>query len=191
MKTLQFSTFRNVFLLFLVFSLPSMAQMNYSLAPNPDLKITGTSTIHDWEMVSSTAKGEGQFSINAGKVSAAKNVSIVMPAESIKSGKSGMDKNAYSAMKSKEFKDVKFTLKAFCPKGNGFEATGDFIIAGVTNTVKFPVTINQTSSNINVKGFYPFKLTDFKIDPPTALLGTVKTGDEVSIHFNVTFQPSK
>jgi hypothetical protein len=28
-------------------------------------------------------------------------------------------------------------------------------------------------------------MTDFKIDPPTALMGTMKTGDEITISFNV------
>jgi hypothetical protein len=32
-------------------------------------------------------------------------------------------------------------------------------------------------------------MTDFGIDPPTALLGTLKTRDEVTVYFDVTVSP--
>jgi polyisoprenoid-binding protein YceI len=161
------------------------------LASGAELKISGTSSLHDWDMVSSTATGKGEFVLENGKIKEVKTTTLEMPAESIKSGKSAMDKNAYAALKTKEHKQVKFSLKEFVQKGDAFEASGNFTIAGVTKTVSFPVSFSKTGDKINFKGSYPFKLTDFNIDPPTALFGTVKTGNEVRIHFNVTFQPNK
>ncbi|MFN3800198.1 YceI family protein [Belliella pelovolcani] len=173
------------------FNYSVFAQSDFSLVSGADLKVTGTSTLHDWDMKSSTATGKAQITLENGKVVNVKNVTITMPAESIKSGKSGMDKNAYTALKTKNHKDVKFTLKELIAKGNGFEATGDFTIAGVTKSAKFPVTASVAGDKVTFKGQHDFKLTDYNIDPPTALMGTVKTGNEVSIHFNVTFQPTK
>ncbi|WP_089239866.1 YceI family protein [Belliella buryatensis] len=176
---------------FFLFNYATFAQSDFTLASGADLKVTGTSTLHDWDMKSSTATGKAQITLESGKVVNAKNVTITMPAESIKSGKSGMDKNAYAALKTKDHKDVKFSLKELVVKGAGFEAIGDFTIAGVTKSAKFPVTANLTGEKVTFKGQHDFKLTDYNIDPPTALMGTVKTGNEVSIHFNVTFQPTK
>jgi len=31
-------------------------------------------------------------------------------------------------------------------------------------------------------------MTEFGIEPPTAIFGTLKTGDEISIDFNVVFK---
>lgn len=191
MNILKFCQTQIILIGLIALSFPAFAQVNYSLAPGAELKLSGTSSLHDWDMVSSTATGKAEFVLESGKLTDVKSATIEMPAESIKSGKSAMDKNAYTAMKTKDHKQVKFALKNFTQKGNGYDAVGDLTIAGVTKTVSLPVTFSKTGDKINFKGSHPFKLTDFNIDPPTALFGTVKTGNEVSIHFNVTFQPTK
>lgn len=191
MNILRYCKFQLILIGLLALSLPAFAQVNYTIAPVAELKISGTSSLHDWDMVSSTATGKAEFVIESGKLMDVKTATIEMPAESIKSGKNAMDKNAYAALKTKDNKQVKFTLKEFTQKGSGYEASGNFTIAGVTKTVSFPVSLSKSGEKINFKGTHPFKLTDFNIDPPTALFGTVKTGNEVSIHFNVTFQPTK
>ncbi len=192
MKKLSFSIIKiTLIAAFVFFNHALIAQSDYILGSGAELKVTGTSTLHDWDMKSGSATGKAQITLESGKVANAKNVTISMPAESIKSGKSGMDKNAYAALKTKTHKDVKFTLKELVTKGAGYEAVGDFTIAGVTKSAKFPVTASISGDKVNFKGQHDFKLTDYNIDPPTALMGTVKTGNEVSIHFNITFQPTK
>ncbi|MCH7412218.1 YceI family protein [Belliella sp. R4-6] len=192
MKTNNFSILKITMLAALVFlNLSAFGQTNYSLSSNPELKVTGTSTLHDWDMKSSTATGKAQISLENSKIDKITNVTIIMPAESIKSGKGGMDRNAYAALNTKNHKEVKFNLKELVAKGSSYEAIGDFTIAGVTKAAKFPVTATISGEKVTVKGKHDFKLTDYSIDPPTALMGTVKTGNEVSIHFNVTFQPTK
>lgn len=192
MKTNSFSILKTTMIAALIlFSVSAFAQVNYTLSANPDLKVSGTSTLHDWDMKSSTATGKAEITLGNAKVVSIKNVTLTMPAESIKSGKGGMDKNAYAALDTKKHKEVKFNLKEFVAKGTSYEAVGDFTIAGVTKAAKFPVTATVVGDKVTFKGKHDFKLTDYNVDPPTALLGTVKTGNEVSIHFNVTFQPTK
>jgi len=36
-----------------------------------------------------------------------------------------------------------------------------------------------------VTGSYKFKMSSFGIDPPRAMLGTIRTGDEVTIKFKI------
>lgn len=192
MKTFCFSIIKiTLFAGLILFNLSAIAQVNYTLSSNPDLKVSGTSSLHDWEMTSTTATGKAEITLENGKVGNIKNVTLIMPAESIKSGKSGMDKNAYAALKTKEYKDVKFSLKEFVAKGSSYEVVGEFTIAGVTKAAKFPVTATVSGDKVTFKGKHDFNLTDFSVDPPTALFGTVKTGNEVSVHFSVTFQPTK
>ncbi|MCH7408355.1 YceI family protein [Belliella sp. DSM 111904] len=192
MRKFSFSIIHIMFLAaMMIFHNTTFAQTNYTLATGSTLKVTGTSTLHDWEMVSSTASGKAKFTLESGKVTGAKDLVVTMPAESIKSGKNGMDKNAYSALNTKTHKEVKFVLKELVSVATGFQAVGDFTIAGVTQTAKFPVTYAVSGEKITFKGKYDCKLSDFKIDPPTALMGTVKTGNEVSIHFDIAFQPTK
>ncbi|MCH7403220.1 YceI family protein [Belliella kenyensis] len=192
MKKFSFSIIHIMFLAaMMIFHNSTFAQTNYTIASGSTLKVSGTSTLHDWEMVSNTATGKAKFSLENGKVMNAKDLIVTMPAESIKSGKNGMDKNAYSALNTKTHKEVKFVLKELVTLSSGFQAVGDFTIAGVTQSAKFPVNYTVSGEKINFKGKYDCKLTDYKIDPPTALMGTVKTGNEVSIHFDISFQPTK
>ena len=59
------------------------------------------------------------------------------------------------------------------------------IIGGTKREFKTKVKISYTNGKIMLSGEKDFKLTDFNIEPPTAVFGTIKTGDEVVIHYNI------
>ena len=174
----------------LLFVFGASAQSNFKLADKPNLKVSGTSTLHDWDMVSEQATGEAQFVLEGNTLKEIKKLRIEMPAESIKSGKGGMDKNAYSALETKKHKIVLFELENLVKvEGKSWTAKGNFTIAEVKKPATFPVTAKSEANGYRFTGSHTFKLTDFNVDPPTALMGTIKTGDEMSIHFNVVFNP--
>jgi polyisoprenoid-binding protein YceI len=60
-------------------------------------------------------------------------------------------------------------------------------IAGVAKEVKFKTKYDVDGNQITFKGSYTFKMTDFNIDPPTAVMGTIKTGDEVTVRLEIVF----
>ncbi|WP_333694327.1 YceI family protein [Flavobacterium sp.] len=170
-------------------SLGAQSQTNYTVQPNSKLKITGTSSLHDWEMVSSAASGKAVLEVANTELKAIKSITVEMQAESLKSGKSGMDKNAYKALKTDQFKTVKFELKsAVLVKEGEWTFTGTFTIAGVSKPAVFKVLAKTVAGVTTFDGSYKCKLTDFGIKPPTALMGTVKTGDDVTFVFNVAFK---
>jgi hypothetical protein len=35
------------------------------------------------------------------------------------------------------------------------------------------------------------KMTEYKMEPPTAMMGTIKVGDEVTVNFDITVTPNK
>src|SRR5690606_30761184 len=121
-----------------ILSFPMSAQVKYQVGPNPELKVSGTSTLHDWEMVSIQATGEGILIQQGGYLQEIKSLNIQMPAESIKSGKGAMDNNTYAALDTKKHKQIKFTLSDITKTGdNSWKAKGKFTIAGVTNDASF------------------------------------------------------
>lgn len=166
------------------------AQVKYTLAPSPELKVEGGSSLHDWDMTSNTAKGEGQFIMEGNQFKGVRSLQVTMEAESLKSGTRGLDANAYKALDTKKNKEVRFTLRELTGSGSSYQAKGDFTIAGVTKPASFPVKVSQNGNRVTFEGSYNTKLTDYSIDPPTALLGTVKTRDEITIKFKTTFQPN-
>lgn len=166
----------------------SFGQKTFQLDGKPELKVSGTSTLHDWDMPSSTATGTMVATETAGKLTDIKSLSIDMPSESIKSGKKGMDKKAYEALKTNKHKTVQFDLKSASKAGDTWTLVGTFNIAGVTKQVSIKAKETVASGTYTLAGFHAFKLTDYGIEPPKAMMGTIKTGDDVKIAFNVKFK---
>lgn len=178
-----------IFSLLFVFAIQfGFAQSTLQLQGNPELVVSGTSSLHDWDMPSDQASGTMIAKTDSGKLKAIKSIEIIMPAESIKSGKKAMDKKAYDALKTKNHKSVVFKLTNAVKSGDSWILEGTFQIAGVAKNVKIKTKETSASGTYGLSGSYEFKLTDYDVTPPTALMGTVKTGDEVKISFNVKFK---
>ncbi|EPR65510.1 hypothetical protein ADICYQ_5431 [Cyclobacterium qasimii M12-11B] len=62
-------------------------------------------------------------------------------------------------------------------------------MAGNTQTVSFLLKILTEGESISLSGSADVKLTDFKVDPPTAVFGTIKTGDEMTINIKMKLNP--
>ncbi|WP_245579242.1 YceI family protein [Algoriphagus mannitolivorans] len=178
-----------IFFLFLG-TIEGFSQAKYQLAPNSQLKVEGGSTLHDWHMETKTAKGEGLFVVEAGQFKSAKSLTVQFQAETLKSGTKGLDNNAYKALNTQQYKEIRFVLKELTGSGTSFMAKGDLTIAGVTKPVGFPVKLTSAGDKFTFEGSLDTKLTAFSITPPTALMGTVKTDDEVKLSFKTTFQPT-
>ncbi len=166
------------------------SQTNFTLAGSPLFKVEGGSSLHDWEMISEKGVGQGVFVLENGQFKTAKSLSVSFVAETLKSGTKGLDSNAYKALKTDKNKEVRFALKDLSGQGANLMAKGDLTIAGVTKAVSFPVKMSSAGNKLTFEGSMQTRLTNFSITPPTALLGTVKTDDEIKLSFKSTFQPT-
>ena len=180
-----------IILFFLTFNLISAQQFNL-LNGESKLTVLGTSSLHDWHVTAENQSGKIVFkNLETGEIEKC-NVEIV--AESLKSGKSSMDKNIYKALKTDSYKTISFQLvevKETVNKGNGkftVHTQGDLTIAGVKKRVSLDFTTTIADNKITLVGEKKFKMTDFKIDPPKAMFGTITTGDEVTIKFSTIFK---
>lgn len=166
------------------------SQTNYVLSASPLFKVEGGSSLHDWEMISEAGKGEGVFILENGKFKTVKSLSVSFVAETLKSGTKGLDTNAYKALQTDKNKEIRFVLKELTGQGTSLTAKGDLTIAGVTKPVSFPVKMSAVGTKMTFEGSLETRLTNFSVTPPTALLGTVKTHDEIKLSFKSTFQPT-
>lgn len=153
--------------------------------------VKGTSTLHDWE--SNVEKTDTQITVNNLSDVNIETLYVTIDALSIKSGKNIMDKLTYKALKVEEHPEIKFIFKKgkIVEQNETFidiELNGDLTIAGVAKNVTVLTKINKNGETIVLKGSHKLKMTDFGITPPKALLGTIKTGDEITIEFNLIFQ---
>ncbi|WP_250434301.1 YceI family protein [Hanstruepera flava] len=155
------------------------------------MSIFGTSSLHDWEETVEEQSGNIELN-NNGEINISNlNVSIV--AESIKSGKSAMDKNTYKALDTKNHKTITFKMnesKKVTDLGNSqYQVTvsGKLSVSGVTKTVDLSFKMTLASNTVTLEGEKTFNMKDFGIEPPKALLGTITTGEDVTIKFKSIF----
>lgn len=180
-------------LMLLITSQVSVAQ-NYSLN-NAASKITidGTSNIHDWQITSEEQQGKLVAVVDEGQLVKINQLDFSVKAEGLKSGKGGMDKNTYKALNTDKYRDISFSLTKVnsvdCTTTGNCKVTlnGNLTIAGTTKPVDLVLDAKVNGNSIVLSGNKKFKMTEFKIDPPKALFGTITTGDEVNIKFNTVF----
>lgn len=181
-------------LLIMLLSVQFSVAQTYNLSNNSStLKVDGTSNLHDWSITSNNQKGKMTAEVKDGKVTKIQALEFSVATESLKSGKSGMDKNTYKALKSDKHKQITFTMNNVkslnCSSANSCKATvnGNLNIAGVSKSVDITFDIKVSGSSITLTGNRKIKMTDYKVDPPTAMLGTITTGNEVNVIFKSVF----
>ncbi|MCF8307544.1 MAG: YceI family protein [Bacteroidales bacterium] len=158
---------------------------------NSEVTITGTSTLHDWEIDVNefSGKAEGKFQAEEPQISAAK---LSFQVASFESGKNAMDKNVYEALEKEDHPEVTFELKdtqqiQSTTDNYDISVVGDLTIAGQTEEIEVTMTGEIKENQLKVKGSKSFKMSKFDVDPPTVMFGTIKTGDKVTVHFSIIY----
>jgi len=163
------------------------AQQNYKLTGTPNFTIAGTSTMHDWTMTSSQAVCEAQLEIDAsGKLVKINSVVVTTKAESLKSGKSAMDKNAYKSLKTDKHKDIRFQLTSATIQGENITAKGTLTIAGSSKPTELTLSGKPSGNGIRFQGSKDIKMSEFGVEPPSFMFGSVKTGNDIKVTFDIT-----
>ena len=178
----------------LALSITAMTQTNYR-TQIVDIKLNGTSNLHDWEMKAVSGTGVASFVVANGKVTSLSKLNFSLPVKNLKSGKSGMDKNTYKALNTDANPNISFVLTSatvVSTGGNNYRLNcqGKMSIAGRTNQTELVATglYNPADKSFTVTGIKKMKMTDYNVKPPTALLGTIRTGNDITISYNLKFK---
>ncbi|GGA94532.1 YceI family protein [Puia dinghuensis] len=189
---------RTLILLFPLLSagLLSSAQVRYA-GTTVDLVVSGTSTLHDWNMKSVKADCSGVFTLNsAGQITSVEDLVFSTPATALKSEHTSMDNNAYKALKTEKNPLITFTVSSVSitpAKGSASTVTckGKLNLAGSTRDEQVVALCQPNADNtITVTGIEKISMKDFNIDPPTFMLGTIKTGNDITLSFTLLLKRS-
>ena len=169
--------------------------------------IEGTSTLHDWHAEGRQIEGsvlvqEYELAVlweTTGDLAPhelAPTVRVDIPIASLTSGKRGMDEKMREALKADTYPLITYRLEsaqhaarhaAHADGGSGsltLETTGVLTVAGVERTVELPMQVRRLSSDrLEVGGEASLRMTEFGIDPPRTMLGAIRAGDEVHVHW--------
>lgn len=194
MNTLKIN-FKNWFLLLMIVApiYNVFAQESKVVLAESKLKVLGTSNLHDWEIDAKAMSGKSTMTIDAGNLKAIKNLDFAVEVEQLKSGKNGMDNNTFKALNSKTYKTINYKLvsvtKITETSAGDFtvETQGDLSISGVTKRINQTFTVKVVGKKVIFSGKTKIDMTVYGVKPPTALMGTIKTGKDVTVDFKVTY----
>lgn len=168
-----------------------------SVAPTSKLWIEGTSNVHDWKCDATGFEAAIDIDAAAGLAAAPqkmlKKVTVKMPVKGLKCGHDKMNDNVYKALKADKITEISYIMGTFeAVKGATEDAftlktVGTLTLAGAENTVNMDVVATRLpDGTIKAVGNLPVKMTAFGVKPPTAMLGAIRTGDEVKVKFELT-----
>lgn len=175
------------------FPLASISQVNAKLIlPESKVTVRGTSSMHDWEVAvedyvvefSFRNAGNGKMSIN--------NIKAVFSGASVTSDNKIMTGKAKDALMVREHPEIVFdsegienvTINDGKISGN---LKGELSLRGVSKSINISFSGNISSDRIIISGSEEVNMADYGIKPPTALLGTLKTGEKVTVELRLSF----
>ena len=105
-----------------------------------------------------------------------------------------MDNNTYKALNASANPNFSFVMTSgviTSTSANNYiiKCKGKLSIAGKTKDTEILAAgvYNPADKSITVSGVKKMKMTDFDVSPPKALMGTIKTGNDISVSYTIKF----
>lgn len=162
----------------------------FTFQPESQVWVEGTSSLHDWTC--QVNEFGGLLEAASAAMENLNQVRVTVPVEQLKCKNGTMNKKTYKALASDDHPAITYELKSAtlnASEADGIfqlETTGALTIAGTTRDVEMTVNGEPLDDGmVRLIGSLPLLMTDFGVDPPSAMLGTLKTGNEVTVHFDV------
>lgn len=154
------------------------------------MTISGTTNVHNFKSKVTVASGQ----MVIGESKKVQSLTVVIPVKGIKSGESLMDKKTYETFNEPKYPEIIFKMTDV----DNLQVAGSQVTANVSgnlsmNGVTRKIVLRATGKMIKpgtyeFTGSIPVKMTDFKMSPPTAMLGMMKVGDTVTLSYSVIFE---
>lgn len=185
--------YRVIITLILTFSATSLFAQTYQIVPSEsEVIIYGSSNVHDWESKAEEFSGNASIELSGDSLVSISDLKFNVKVDGIKSGKGGMDDKTYDALNKKKHPNIVFVLTDVAEiNENSLIANGKLTISGVTNSIQMEVMYEiLPDGTVSFQGKQPLKMTNYKVEPPTAMFGAIKAYDDVEVTFDAKFTNS-
>lgn len=175
------------------------SQEELVLTDSSTIAVEGTSTLHDWVVTSHgnsgflTLQNEKTDDVQneVGQISA---LQLLIAVNALKGEKGEtMNRKMWKALKSEDFPKIKYSLIEPIPKeaigheNKIVETVGMLRIAGIEKEIRCPLELRFKDGCFYLKGKIPLQMSDYGIEPPTAMFGQIETGDKVVVNIDLKF----
>lgn len=197
MKTQAIHRFAGTALLAVLSFLPALVRAGGAAEPRTltastvSVKIEGMSTLHGWQAsagsatVTALVQPGGAGILGEVSQGGLKKLDLVLDVDSLKSTESSsMDKNLHHDLESDKFPTIHFSLNSYRLTGMTVTAQGVLGIHGQSKPVSLVGLLAVRDGGLVVSGIYPLAMSDYGVQPPVMMFGTVKVADAVKIVYS-------
>jgi len=150
------------------------------------VNILGSSSLHDWESEVQEVSGKGDFTLKGNEIANINSLEVYFKVKSIESGKSKMDELTHDALKEKHNPNVILKLKEVKKiEHNDVRIMASLEIAGKVKYVILQGLASVKNDTITIVGEHTLDMTEFDVEPPTAMFGTIKVEKTVTIDYSL------
>lgn len=155
---------------------------------NSTITIKGTSSLHDWTMVSNQIRSHAVVYANKESVKV-ESFEGSIAVTSLKSDSGQMDKNAYKTLNSDKYPEITFNLVKVIKSNSETQLITvlfDVAISGNTQQLEIEASAIPVGDDaVQIKGSKSLQMTDFGIKPPSFMFGALKVGNDITVDFNL------
>ena len=187
--------------LFAIASSAYAQSVRLTVGADSKLWVEGGSNLHDWSCKASSMDAaievdEAFLKTTAAPLTLLRKVQVKVPVRNLKCGSGKMESNLYKALKADDAPDISYIMASFdvvpgaASDSFTVKAVGALTVAGTEKTVNMDVAASRLADgSIRAEGALPLLMTDFGVKPPTALLGTLRTDNKITVKFSLVVEP--
>jgi polyisoprenoid-binding protein YceI len=167
-------------------ALLAAASVPLSIQSGSRVWVSGTSTVRSYRCESTQVTGSAQGAGTELAQVAQSSGEITIPVASLDCRNGTMNGHMRNALKAAQNPTIRFraTSVAVTPQG-AVRMTGPLTIAGQSREVTINGTAARENGNLRVTGSKQLTMTDFGVQPPRLMAGTMRVHPPVTIGFDV------
>tara|TARA_R100001143_G_scaffold52481_1_gene47633 strand:- start:16177 stop:16836 length:660 start_codon:yes stop_codon:yes gene_type:complete len=176
------------------------SQITYTPDPSSRLWIEGRSNINEFQCQANQYFAEASLIDNNDQNELQQEeqeqvfLQVEIRVDGFECGKNRMNRDLQDALKSSEYPEITFMFASAeileMPSSHDqafeLEVEGSLTVAGNTRDIRFNARAYFLESHkVRAIGNTTIKMSDFDVEPPTALMGLIKADDELTVNFDL------
>lgn len=168
-----------------------------TLGTGSKLSFDGKSTVRDWSCKATQI--DAKVDAEAGAVGnvlkgqkAVRTATLTFPVAKLDCANGTMNGHMLKALNATKHETIVFTLTGYeFVAGTPLKGTlsGTLTINGVTKPITMPAEFTAAGAALKVNGSYPLTMTEWQVQPPKLMMGTLKVNPLVTVSFELLLQP--
>jgi polyisoprenoid-binding protein YceI len=151
--------------------------------------VSGTSTVHDWECSATQVTGSLDGATTEAALTGITALTVTIPVNALDCRNGTMNGKLREALGASALRFTLGTARVGTVNGGrfGVDTNGQLTIHGTTRAQRIQAQGQPLANGrFRFTGSFPVTMSQFGVAPPTAMMGTLRTGDRVTVSFDVT-----